>query len=349
MNSKPQPRASVGSGVLQFMDLDKDIEQARRRIAAMGSVPRRQLMQGPIMEEDEEEQPKRPALAHSAKKPRMSMLIETPTLFSHPMATSHNEPSTPPQTEKDSIAELGMNSAVRLQRVLRKVEAVARRESIGEARRSLAPADFYQTSPSKPLVSSIVEESTQDIYMDVDEDYSASYKPFTMVKPESQPVEISTHDTVPTGTSQEEVSQMLQDEEMMDNSDPVPEKPRKAKPSVAKPKKTTRKVVEPEEPLPLPTAEIAVKKGKTAASVEPVDVPVKPTRRGRSVATPEPAETGVPAPITASRARRGKKAAAESSDDELSIVPAKLVKSAAKGKKTQVETASIFFFLKVLI
>jgi hypothetical protein len=141
------------------MDVENDLEQARRRLAELGPMGRPQVVKIPA--EDDETSKPRP-VPRSTKKPRHS-LADIPELSS-PLPSSKSRIGTSSMTpipEPTSVESHGddedgdIDSAVRLQRLMRTVEHVARRESIRESRRGVAdPVDFYSTrtdamSPTK--------------------------------------------------------------------------------------------------------------------------------------------------------------------------------------------------------
>lgn len=147
----------MGANSLHYMDVDNDLEQARRRLAELGPMGRPQMVKIPA--EDDEPSKPRP-VPRSTKKPKHS-LADIPELSS-PLPSSKSrigtssmtpipEPTSVESHEDDEDGDI--DSAVRLQRLMRTVEHVARRESIRESRRSVVdPVDFYstRTDPMSP-------------------------------------------------------------------------------------------------------------------------------------------------------------------------------------------------------
>jgi hypothetical protein len=147
----------MGTSSLHYVDVDNDLEQARRRLAELGPMGRPQVVK--IAAEDDDTSKSRP-VPRSAKKSRPS-LADIPELSS-PLPSSKTRIGTNSMTsipEPTSMESRGddedgdIDSAVRLQRLMRTVENVARRESIRESRRGVPdPVDFYsiRTDPVSP-------------------------------------------------------------------------------------------------------------------------------------------------------------------------------------------------------
>jgi len=146
----------MGAGSAGYINLDNDLEQARRRLATLATVER------PQMVEDNTKEPPRPAL-HSARKPRT--LPDVPELSS-PLPSSKGRFGTAPmgtvlesgENQIQEDAEEVDHTPSRLQRLMRTVENENRRESVRESRQSIAkPAEFYspasRTSPMKHAIT----------------------------------------------------------------------------------------------------------------------------------------------------------------------------------------------------
>lgn len=164
----------MGGTSVQYMDINSDLEQARRRLAELGPVTRPQRVQLPT-EEEKPEQPKSRPEPRSTKKSRYS-LADIPELSSPMPGTSakfslgsmaHISESDPAEV-KDAMIEEDDDSAFRLQKLMRTVESVNRRESIRESRRSLVdPVSFYTARGEPKSPTKLALESTSASSPDV--------------------------------------------------------------------------------------------------------------------------------------------------------------------------------------
>jgi hypothetical protein len=141
------------------MNLDNDVEEARRRLATLATIERPQIV------EDSTERPVKPT-PRSTKKPRASF-VDVPELTSPvkgrfpvpPMATI-SEPGTSEMEEGEEQVD---HTASRLQRLMRTVENETRRESIRESRQSMGnPAGFYSPAGKINPTTYTVEKADQD-------------------------------------------------------------------------------------------------------------------------------------------------------------------------------------------
>ncbi|PVG03976.1 hypothetical protein CPB86DRAFT_779087 [Serendipita vermifera] len=178
-DSKLKARQSVGGSVNRYTDLDQDLEQARRRLAELGPVSR------PLLVDPNEEQSKAHTAPRPSKRPRAS-IADAPDLSSplpaskgkfsivHPSMATIPEPYSSPIKEHEASDEMPSkdgdgdgdedDSALRLQRLMRTVEDVNRRESIRESRRSMAgPTDVYLpiTAFKAPTIPASSESTTK--------------------------------------------------------------------------------------------------------------------------------------------------------------------------------------------
>jgi hypothetical protein len=172
-DSKLKARQSVGGSANRYIDLDHDLEQARKRLAELGPVSRPQLVdpnEGPSKAHTAPRPTKRPRASIAdapdlssplpASKAKFSIAQPSMATIPEPHSSLFKEPEAEHELNLKGAEEEEDDSVLRLQRLMRTVEDVNRRESIRESRRSLAgPNDGYLPitafkTPALPSLSS---------------------------------------------------------------------------------------------------------------------------------------------------------------------------------------------------